>query len=257
MQQAPSIHIHEANLAFRDVVLFNDLNLTLQGGRCTCLLGPSGIGKSTLLRLIAGLITPTTSAREHTRISARIQVDNDQPVSTQIAYMAQQDLLLPWLTVLDNVLLGARLRQTVNASKREAATDLLNRLGLSHAKSLYPHQLSGGMRQRTALARTLMEDKPIVLMDEPFTALDTITRFKLQTLAAELLQNRTVLLVTHDPLEALRLADEIYIMSGQPATLRAPLELNTRTPRDPADPALLALQAQLLHELTQSYQGIV
>ena len=108
------------------------------------------------------------------------------------------------------------------------------------------------MRQRVTLVRTLLEDKPIVLMDEPFSALDAITRFQLQTLAAELLKNRTVFLVTHDPLEALRLADEIYILSGKPATLHLAARLTTSTPRDPANPEFLDYQATLFHDLTRA-----
>jgi putative hydroxymethylpyrimidine transport system ATP-binding protein len=256
--KAPSIHIRNAYLAFRDTVLFDQLNLTLPGGKCTCLLGPSGIGKSTLLRLIAGLITTETASHEKTVIRAEISCDSDLPLSKQIAYMAQTDLLLPWLNVLDNVLIGSRLRHEPREKRtrlKEQAKELLHTVGLSNALELYPRQLSGGMRQRVALARTIIENKPIVLMDEPFSALDTITRYKLQTMAADLLRNRTVLFITHDPLEALRLADEIFIMSGQPAQLHAPLELNTPTPRDSGEPRLLELQAALLHELTSSYEA--
>jgi putative hydroxymethylpyrimidine transport system ATP-binding protein len=256
--QAPSIHIRNAHLAFRDVVLFDQLNLTLTGGKCTCLLGPSGIGKSTLLRLIAGLMTTETASQEKTLIRAEISCDNDLPLSKQIAYMAQMDLLLPWLTVLDNIVIGSRLRhepRTTRILLTEQAKELLHIVGLEKALELYPRQLSGGMRQRVALVRTIIENKPIVLMDEPFSALDTITRYKLQTMAADLLRNRTVLFITHDPLEALRLADEIFIMSGQPAQLDSPLELNTPTPRDLGEPRLLELQAKLLHELTSSYEA--
>jgi putative hydroxymethylpyrimidine transport system ATP-binding protein len=254
---APSILIRHAHLAFQDRALFDNLNLTLQGGKWTCLLGPSGVGKSTLLRMIAGLITPEIATQEKTVITANITCDNNLPLSKQIAYMAQTDLLLPWLTVLQNVLLGARLRQEggqQEACLTEKAKELLRIAGLEKALALFPRQLSGGMRQRVALVRTMIEDKSIVLMDEPFSALDTITRYKLQTLAADLLKDRTVLFITHDPLEALRLADEIFIMSGFPAQLHAPLELNTPTPRDPAEPRLLVLQAELLHELTRSYE---
>lgn len=254
---APSIRVENAFLAFRDTVLFDNLNLVLPAGKITCLLGPSGIGKSTLLRLIANLITPETAKREKTTIRATVTCDNNAPISQQVAYMAQTDLLLPWLSVLNNILMGSRLRGTLSPKDSEKAKNILNQVGLSNAIDLLPRELSGGMKQRAALARTLFEDKSIVLMDEPFSALDTITRYKLQTLTAELLKNRTVLLITHDPLEALRLADEIYIMSGQPATLHAPLELNTPTPRDPSEPRLIELQAELLHELTQLHGGTI
>ncbi|HJO88014.1 MAG TPA: ATP-binding cassette domain-containing protein, partial [Rhodospirillales bacterium] len=113
-----------------------------------------------------------------------------------------------------------------------------------------PTKLSGGMRQRTALARTLMEDRPVVLMDEPFSALDAITRIRLQDMAAELLNDRTVLLVTHDPLEALRLGDRIHVLAGRPVTLDEPLIPVGVRPRDLHDPAVLAGQADLLERLS-------
>ncbi len=248
---APAIHIKNAFLAFRDTVLFDNLNLDLSAGKMTCLLGPSGIGKSTLLRLIANIITPETARQEKITIRATITCDNSLPLSEHVAYMAQTDLLLPWLSALDNVLLGARLRGTLSSTDSERAKDILQQVGLGNAINQLPNELSGGMKQRVALARTLFENKPVVLMDEPFSALDTITRYKLQTLAADLLKNRTVLFITHDPVEALRLADEIYIMSGQPATLHAPLELKTPTPRDAGETGLIQLQTKLLQELTR------
>jgi putative hydroxymethylpyrimidine transport system ATP-binding protein len=248
---APSLEVRNAHLAFRDVILFDNLNFTLPGGKWTCLLGPSGIGKTTLLQLIANLIVPQNTTYKHTRVTAEIRVDNKILLSKQIAYMAQTDLLLPWLSVLDNVLIGSRLRGISLKSNFEKAKDLLSRVGLENAIKLFPRHLSGGMRQRVALARTLIEDKPIVLMDEPFSSLDAITRFNLQTVASDLLKNKTVLLITHDPLEALRVADEIYIMSGQPATLHSPLKLSGATPRDPADPIVMKWQAILFHELTK------
>ncbi len=248
---APSIHIKHAFLAFRDTVLFDNLNFVLPAGKITSLLGPSGIGKSTLLRLIANLITPEIAKRENTTVRAAITCNNNIAISAQVAYMAQADLLLPWLTARDNVLLGARLRGLLTSDDTKRAELILQQVGLNHATNLLPNELSGGMKQRVALARTLFENKPIVLMDEPFSALDTITRYKLQTLAAELLKNRTVLLITHDPLEALRLSDEIYIMSGHPAIVHAPLDLTTPTPRDPSESGLIELQIKLLHELTR------
>ena len=150
--------------------------------------------------------------------------------------MAQQDLLLPWLNVLDNVTLGNRLRG--ERVDQQRALDLLMRVGLTDAALARPDALSGGMRQRAALARTLMEDRPVVLMDEPFSGLDALTRLRLQALAAELLAGRTVLLVTHDPLEALRLGEHILIMNGRPATLSALPDLPGVPPRDPGDPAV-------------------
>lgn len=224
-----------AHLAYDAHVLFDGLDFTLTAGKLTCLLGPSGIGKTSLLRLIAGLIPPTSFG-----------------IDRQIAYMAQSDLLLPWFTALDNVLIGARLRGDFSTDMIARARHLLEKVGLHHAEKKYPRQLSGGMRQRVALVRTLLEEKPIVLMDEPFSAVDAVTRFELQTLAAELLKHRTVLLVTHDPLEALRLADNIYVLSGKPATLELAVQLHTAAPRDLNDQELIRHQGTLFDALVRA-----
>jgi putative hydroxymethylpyrimidine transport system ATP-binding protein len=251
---APTISIHDAYLAFHRTLLFENLNLTLRAGQWTCLLGRSGIGKSTLLRLLANLPVPDSVVR------AQITTDSLQSLNTQVAYMAQTDLLLPWLTVLENVLLFTKLKSISAPQKRiftAQARDLLIAVGLNGFENYYPEKLSGGMRQRVALVRTLIENKPVVLMDEPFSALDTITRFHLQNLAAKWLRNRTVFFVTHDPLEALRLADEIYILSGQPAALMPPLKLTSATPRDPGTTELISLQAKLYRELSNAYEVCV
>jgi putative hydroxymethylpyrimidine transport system ATP-binding protein len=245
----PTITITNATLAYGEQTVFAHINLKLAAGKWVGLLGPSGVGKSSLLRMLAGL----TSQNEITQ--GRVSCDNALPLSQQIAYMAQTDLLLPWLSVLDNAVLGCKLRAH-SALMYQTAIDqaivLLKQVGLSHAHDLYPQQLSGGMRQRVALVRTLMEDKPIVLMDEPFSALDAITRYKLQALAADLLRHKTVLFITHDPGEALRLADDVYIMQGNPASLKLAAQLSSPTPRDTIEPDVIRLQALLLHELTQA-----
>lgn len=245
----PTIHIDQVALAYRKTPVFNNLSLTLLPSTWVALLGPSGIGKSSFLRLLAGL----TKAEEKTE--GRIICDNHIPLSEQVAYMAQTDLLLPWFSVLDNVLLGMKLRNTSTNEKKaeqDKALYLLDQVGLQHAKHFYPHQLSGGMRQRVALVRTLMEKKPIVLMDEPFSALDAITRYELQALAFELLKEKTVLFITHDPTEALRLAHEIYIMQGQPASLKHITTLSSKSPRDLNHPHLIALQSSLFAELLKA-----
>ena len=240
-----SVQVTDARLVYGDRVLFDGLDVALAGGQWTSLLGPTGVGKTSLLRLLAGL-APVDG-------STVVACGDGDPVAGRAAYMAQQDLLLPWLTVIENVGLGSRLRGA--RPERDRALALLDRVGLADRTGDYPASLSGGMRQRVALARTLMEDRPIVLMDEPFSALDAITRLRLQSLAAELLRGRTVLLVTHDPLEALRLGDRIHVMAGQPARLDEALVPPGAPPRDPADPALLALQAELLTRLSAADGG--
>lgn len=243
-EPAPGLSIGVRSLVYDGVTLFENLRFRLEPASWTCLLGPSGIGKTTLLRLIAGLAP-----------GALVAADDGRGLESRVALMAQQDLLLPWLPVVDNVILGFRLRGAGAAERRrrrDEARALLARVGLEAQAAQLPSVLSGGMRQRVALARTLMEDRPIVLMDEPFSALDAITRHRLQDLAAELLAGRTVLLVTHHPLEALRLGHRLYVLSGRPASPRGPITPAGRPPRDAADPALLALQGELLGELAHS-----
>lgn len=184
--------------------LFRDLDLSLAPGSWTCLLGPSGVGKSTILRLLANLDTGGVFTGE-------ISADDGRPVSQRVAYMAQADLIAPWLDVRAAVTLGARLRG--EKPDLDRADRLIDRVGLTPHAHKRPGALSGGMRQRAALARTLMEDRPIALLDEPFSSLDARTRAEMQELAFEALIGRTVLLVTHDPAEAARVGETIYLMS--------------------------------------------
>jgi putative hydroxymethylpyrimidine transport system ATP-binding protein len=235
------VEVQSASLRYAGAFLFRDLDFALPGGAWTCLLGPSGVGKSSLLRLIAGLAALEQGA---------VICSDGRPLAGRLAWMGQQDDLLPWLSVLGNVTLGARLRgEPVDPDK---ARDLLTLVGLERQADQLPATLSGGQRQRAALARTLMEDRPVVLMDEPFSALDAITRARLQALAATLLAGRTVLLVTHDPLEALRLGHRIHVMTGHPARIEGTIEPAGAPPRGLHDPALLARQGELLASLADA-----
>lgn len=204
------------------------------------MLGASGAGKTSLLKIIAGLTTAT---------SGKVTASDGLPVAGRIAYMGQQDLLYPWLTVIENITLGPRLRG--EKADLEWATHLLERVGLSGHGGDRPAALSGGMRQRAAIARTLYERQPIVLMDEPFSALDTITRTTIQTLAAELLTDHTVLLITHDPMEACRLSHRLLVLSQYPAGIDDSHHINGLPPRSPDDPDLLKSQAELLQQLVR------
>lgn len=237
--EAPRISVRNARLAYHDSLLFKDLSLDLAAKEWTCLLGPSGVGKTSLLRLIAGLASEA---------DAKISASDNIPLKGRVSYMAQQDLLLPWLSVLSNVTIGARFRGT--SPDQGKATALLQAVGLAGWEKALPHQLSGGMRQRAALARTLMENRPVVLMDEPFASVDTITRIELQALAANLLQRCTVFLVTHDPFEALRLAHKVFILKGRPAQLEE-FHVKGNVPRQIDDPEISNQHALLLHQLSQ------
>ncbi len=241
--KAPEIRIEQLAFGYTEPLLFEDFAFTIAAGQCTCLLGPSGCGKSTLLRIIAGSLTRG--------VSGRIQFAGHNRVRGRIAWMAQKDLLLPWLTVLDNVLLGARLRCTTGPDLRQRALELLESVGLGDHSQAFPASLSGGMRQRTALLRTLMEERPVILMDEPFSALDALTRLKLQNLAARLVKGSTVLLVTHDPWEALRLGHRIFIMKERPVRLSRVFIPPGTPPRPPDLEMITPMYAQLLAQLVE------
>lgn len=189
-------------------VIWHNLQFDLTIGGWTGFLGKSGIGKTTLLRCLAGLEQgQPTPFKDH-----------------KVALLAQSDNLLPWATVLHNVIIGSTLRG--EKVDKGHAVDLLQQVGLENYADYYPMQLSVGMRQRVALARTLYEKADLILLDEPFTALDTKMKHELYQLTQTLLAGKTVLIVTHDPLEALTLCQRIYIFKGKPSTL-VPFRLST------------------------------
>ncbi len=237
----PGLRLDGLTLRHGDRTIFAGLDLLVEGGEFLVLLGPSGVGKTGLLRIAAGL------ARSQ---AGGVSATDGRPLAGRIAYMAQQDLLYPWASVMGNVTLGARLRG--QPQDRPRALHLLDRVGLRDRADALPAKLSGGMRQRVAIARTLYENRPFVLMDEPFAALDTVTRARVQDLAAELLAGRTVLLITHDPLEACRLGHRLVVLSGHPARLGPPIRVPGPIPRPPDDPSLLRTQGELMRLLTGS-----
>lgn len=205
------IQLNAVNLTLDSHCVFKDLSVSFAGGQFHCVLGRSGVGKSCLLNLMSGSLKPS---------SGRISLDNNSELSGQVAHMFQDDGLLPWLSVFDNVKLGPRLRGEQSPALDDKAMHLLRLVGLADWAKRYPVGLSGGMRQRVALARTLMEERPVILMDEPFSKLDAITRNELHILSSELLVNRTVVMVTHDPAEALKLAHTITILHvGSPSSI--------------------------------------
>ncbi|EGU34454.1 putative ABC transporter, ATP-binding protein [Vibrio sp. N418] len=234
------------------------VNLTIPAGKWTVLLGRSGCGKTTILRYLAGLLDDKVHWQGELLTSDNLVLDQ------RIAYMAQQDLLLPWLNVLDNVCLSTRFSATPSSNTfqgsntqhcnntHQRALQLLELVGLGDQAETRPDQLSGGMRQRVALARTLMQDKPLVLMDEPFSALDAVTRHKLQNLAASLLADKTVVLITHDPQEAVRLADQLCVLQGTPAQAQE-LHVPKSPPPRTLDGECAQLQQAILDQLEKDY----
>ncbi|KAF0675161.1 ABC transporter ATP-binding protein [Profundibacterium mesophilum] len=237
MNGAPGLHL-SGKARIGDVPLFGPLTLDVPAGRWTCLLGASGIGKSTILRLFAGI----GSGVDFEGVAG---ATDGASLEGRCALMAQSDLLLPWLATVDNVMLGARLRG--ETPDRARAMAILARAGLADHAAKRPAALSGGQRQRAALARTLFEERPVVLLDEPFSALDALTRARMQDLAAELLQGRTVLHVTHDAAEAARLGEALLLMTGAGIEETAPPD--SPVPRAFDAPQTLALQGALMRRL--------
>jgi ABC-type nitrate/sulfonate/bicarbonate transport system ATPase subunit len=217
------------------VSALEDVSLAIAGGEIVGIVGPSGCGKSTLLELVCGLQQP----------------DAGSVVAEPAALMPQRDCLLPWLDALDNAGLALRLHgRPRDAARREAAA-LLETLGLAGFERARPAELSGGMRQRVAFARTLLSGRPVLCLDEPFGALDAITRMELQGWLAGALarEPRTVVLVTHDVEEAVVLADRLVVLSPRPGRLIAELRIDSPRPRSPTDPGVVELRRRALEAL--------
>ena len=237
------VNIQDLSLAFGGLVLFEHLDLMLLPNEWVSLLGCSGVGKSTLLRLIAGLDT-----------QGKIQGNIIFHPNIRVAWLPQKDTLYPWLSIIDNVQLENVLFGNKSAKTTLQAKALLEQVGMSEHLHKNCYQLSGGQKQRVGLARVLMQNADLVLLDEPFSALDAISRYQLQNLAYELLKNKSVLLVTHDPQEALRLSQRIFVLrspqSNQPA-LSDVIKPEGKAPRDLNQNNLWTLQQQLLNELLE------
>lgn len=218
------------------VLALDGVDVTVQHGEFVCVVGASGCGKSTILNIIAGLDEPT---------SGTVRIDG------RIAMMFQESALLPWLTVQSNIELPMRLDGVPRRERRDRARDLVATVGLTGFESKRPHQLSGGMRQRAALARAFAQDAEILLMDEPFGALDAMTRDVLHEELAELVRSRhlTVVFVTHNVREAARLSDRIVVMSSRPGRVAATIDNDLPHPRRIDTPEVGALAATISNRL--------
>lgn len=228
--------------------VFHSLDLEVETGSFVSLIGPSGCGKSTICNLLAGIEVPDTG---------EILLDGEAIHGTlgNVGYMPQKDLLLPWRTLLENVILGCEILHQDKRKARVEAKEWLNQFGLSPFSEHYPHQLSGGMRQRGALLRTILFGKKTLLLDEPFGALDALTRQEMQRWLLRIWNRtrHTVLLITHDIDEAILLSDKVVVLSQRPARIIHEFKIPFPHPRDPEDLLLsnvaLDLKRQLLHLL--------
>jgi NitT/TauT family transport system ATP-binding protein len=244
MNEAAHISVRGVHKVFQsggqDVHALQDINLEVNRGEFVCLLGPSGCGKSTLLNAVAGFSLPS---------SGSITVEG-APITApgpDRGMVFQEYALFPWMTVEQNIAFGLQIKQVAKPAIQAKVDELLTMLHLQDFRKRYPKDLSGGMRQRVAIARVLAIDSPIMLMDEPFGALDALTR---RTLQDELLRlwlelHKTILFVTHSIEEALYLADRTVVMTYRPGTIKCDLDIDLPRPRDVASPAFNALKKDL------------
>jgi ABC-type nitrate/sulfonate/bicarbonate transport system ATPase subunit len=222
----------------------DEVSLVAEAGEFVSVVGPSGCGKTTLFNIVAGLIRPDTG---------RVLLgDTDVTASTgHCGYMLQEDLLLPWRTVLDNVVIGLDVKKVSRRESYPKARELLDRFGLSRFETAYPRELSGGMRQRCAVIRTILFDAPVFLLDEPFSALDSQTRLMMQEWLLEVWRalEKTVFFITHDVEEAIFLSDRVYAMSARPGRILTEFDVDLPRPRTlsvRADRRFVSLKSELL-----------
>jgi NitT/TauT family transport system ATP-binding protein len=222
-----NIHIEKVAHQFPGgMVAVEGVSLTIEPGSFVAIVGPSGCGKTTILNLLAGLVETQ---------QGKILISGTAPTvgRSDVAYMMARDALLPWLTAQQNAEFGAAIRGVSPAARHARASQLLDAVGLSDFKQAHPKQLSHGMRQRVALARTFCLDSPILLMDEPFGALDAQTKLQLEEMLLKLWsdERRTVVFITHDLAEAVMMADRVIVMSRRPGRIQADITIDLLRPR--------------------------
>lgn len=234
------------------VVAVSEVSLRIRAGEFVSIVGPSGCGKTTLLNFAAGLLPRDVGSGTFT-VGGRPPVEGNR----DIAYMLARDALAPWRTALENAELGAEIRGVPLAERRRRTFDLLDKVGLKGFEHAYPKQLSHGMRQRVALARTFALESPILLMDEPFGALDAQTKLQLEDVLLSLWQRdgRTVLFITHDLSEAVTMSDRVIVMSARPGRIVADVPIDLPRPRSvralQKDPAFHELYAHVWSKLEE------
>src|SRR5262245_17907742 len=227
---APKLCVADVSMTFKTPTgsfhALAPVTLSIPAGRFVSLIGPSGCGKSTIFNIIAGLLEPT---------AGKVRIDGVDATGTigRVGYMLQKDLLLPWRSVVDNVILGMEIQGVPLKEARARALALLNRYGLSGFEHLHPSALSGGMRQRAALLRTLLFDTDVILLDEPFGALDAQTKLQMQEWLMQLWNDfrKTVVFVTHDVEEAIFLGDEVVVMGTRPGCILETIAVPVARPR--------------------------
>lgn len=243
-----SLVLHNVSKIFNTSSLhtLSNINLEIQNGEFVCVIGPSGCGKTTLLNIIAGLEMPTEGSVSMDGVCIT-EAGPDRIV------MFQESALFPWLTVMENVKFGLRLAGKSKSEQENIALKYLNMVQLAHYTSYRPHQLSGGMKSRVALARALALDSKILLMDEPFAAVDKQTRNKLreEVQAVWMQTNKTVFFITHSVEEAIFFADRIIMLSANPGTIKKEFQITFPRPRHIESPEFIELRADLLKQIRE------
>lgn len=245
------LHIEALTVASRERALVDNLSLDLAAGEITCLIGPSGCGKTSVIKWLAGILPAGLTATGRLTIDGRQRARPDPAIS----YQPQSDALFPWLTVAENAALGLEVAGVPHATAKARVAPLLSAFGLAGNERLFPDQLSGGMRQRVAFLRTIVQESSLILLDEPFSALDAVTRMRMQAWLVARLQEvrRGVLMVTHDLREATEIADRVLVMAASPGRIVADIKIDT--PREARGEAALAdlretLKSMLLEDFS-------
>ena len=238
----------------REVPVLDGVGFTVREGEFVSVIGPSGCGKTTLLNCVAGLDEPSNGSVELDGSSVQHRLG-------MVGFMPQKDLLLPWRTVLDNAILGLELMGRPRSGARRRAMELMETFGLSGFEKQYPTALSGGMRQRAAFLRTLLADQDLVLLDEPFGALDALTRSRMQEWLLNLWDSlgKTIVLITHDVEEAVLLADRVYVLTARPARVKLVMDVDLPRPRYyqmVTNESFVRLKGTLLASLREEGSGV-
>ncbi|MCB5559519.1 ABC transporter ATP-binding protein [Anaerosalibacter bizertensis] len=255
MERKSIVEIKDISMTYHtldgETEAIKDINLNIDKGEIVSLVGPSGCGKSTLLSIIAGLIEPSKG-------KVLIKGKEVKGPTKEIGYMFQRDHLFEWRTIIENVLIGLEIQGKVNEENYKYAEKLLDIYGLSDFKEKFPRQLSGGMRQRAALIRTLVVEPDLLLLDEPFSALDYQTRLAIADEIGIILkkEEKTALMVTHDIAEAISMADRVVVLSKRPATIKDIIPINLSCPGEVRTPMKCREAPEFRHYFNQIWKEL-
>ncbi|MBB3064291.1 MULTISPECIES: ABC transporter ATP-binding protein [Limibacillus] len=255
-QDRPIIQLEGVSKTFdgggRKVVAVEGVDLAVKSGEFVTLVGPSGCGKSTLFNIVAGLL----DADAGSGIRFKGEPRQGRDLLGAVSFMPQRDLLLPWRRIIDNATIALEVENVRRSDARKRAQAMFQDFGLSGFENHYPHQLSGGMRQRVALMRTFLFERELLLLDEPFGALDALTRMIMQRWLLDIWQKhrRSILFITHDVDEAIFLGDRVVVMTSRPGRIKLSKEIKLPRPRDPkmtTSPEFLDIKAELLEAIEE------